>query len=216
MTFTKKSRTILIAGVCLWLAAVVAGVGLMLGYENTPGVAAASVRAWPAGSRIPRLPDMPTLVMMVHPHCPCSRSSIGELAKLVANVHGVAPVNVTILFVRPHGFPTEWEKTDLWNAARIIPGVNVRIDEEGVEAKQFGSVTSGQTMLFGPGGERLFSGGITASRGHDGDNAGRSAIELILTEGSAAIAETPVFGCPLFGNDTTNTKAKCCNATDHE
>jgi hypothetical protein len=58
--------------------------------------------------------------------------------------------------------------------------------------------------LYGPGGDLLFSGGITAARGHSGDNCGRSTIISLLTEETANApvragpAQTFVFGCPLF------------------
>jgi hypothetical protein len=56
----------------------------------------------------------------------------------------------------------------------------------------------------------LFSGGITAARGHAGDNAGRSELVSLLNGGPVAPAATlnrggsardatSVFGCPLFG-----------------
>jgi hypothetical protein len=56
----------------------------------------------------------------------------------------------------------------------------------------------------------FFSGGITAARGHAGDNAGRSEIVSLLNHeqsqrprslnpGQPLRDATSVFGCPLFG-----------------
>jgi hypothetical protein len=56
-------------------------------------------------------------------------------------------------------------------------------------------------MLYGSEGNLLFSGGITAARGHEGDNAGRSAIISCLTKSEAERNQTPVFGCSLFARD---------------
>ena len=46
-------------------------------------------------------------------------------------------------------------------------------------------------------GRLVFSGGITVARGHSGDNAGRSALAALLTDGTAATTKTAVFGCFL-------------------
>lgn len=186
--------------------AVGVGLRVILDYENTPGSSATPSPEWPADSQIPRTPGLPTLVTMVHPHCPCSRSSIGELALLMVQGQGLVDANV--VFVKPKGFPDEWEKSDLWASAAMIPGVKVRVDDKGIEARRFGSRTSGQIMLYSASGQLLFSGGITSARGHSGANDGRSAIEALLTKGSAGQSETPVFGCPLFGEGSSSNEIK--------
>jgi hypothetical protein len=107
-------------------------------------------------------------------------------------------VTAYALFLKPPGSSEDWEKTDLWQSAASIPGVNVVVDS-GVEAQRFHAVTSGQTVLYDAEGRLLFSGGITSSRGHSGDNAGRSAIVSLLNTGETEAAGTSVFGCPLFG-----------------
>jgi hypothetical protein len=76
--------------------------------------------------------------------------------------------------------------------------VSVRIDEAGREAARFGATTSGHVLLYDRGGRLRFSGGITASRGHVGDNAGRAALLGLLIHGETERERTPVFGCPLF------------------
>ena len=90
--------------------------------------------------------------------------------------------------------------------------VAVRVDPEGVEARRFGSQTSGQIMLYDADGQLLFSGGITAARGHSGDNAGRNAILSLLTSGSSEQRGTPVFGCPLFSEPSNGVTKDSCNA----
>ncbi|HEV8487065.1 MAG TPA: RedB protein [Blastocatellia bacterium] len=213
MRLSGKSKVFLFVGIAGWLLAVGVGLRLILVYENTPGRSAASSAEWPADSEIPRTPGMPTLVTMVHPHCPCSCASVAELAVLMVRAQGL--VNANVLFVKPKDFPEEWEKTDLWSSAAMIPGVNVRVDDEGVEAGRFGSQTSGQIMLYSADGKLLFSGGITSSRGHSGDNDGRSAIISFLTNGSAAQRETPVFGCPLFSDPSNEGTEDSCHAVHH-
>jgi hypothetical protein len=117
-------------------------------------------------------------------------------------------VTAYVLFLKPEGSTDDWEKTDLWQNAASIPGVNAVVDD-GVEARRFQAETSGQIVLYDADGRLLFSGGITGSRGHSGDNAGRSAIVSLLNTGEAERAETPVFGCRLLG-----AHAECQGSSD--
>ncbi len=102
-----------------------------------------------------------------------------------------------VLFLKPAGSPDDWEKSDLWQSAARIPDVTVVLDDNGVEARRFHAMTSGQTVVYDRAGRLLFSGGITRSRGHSGDNQGRSAIVSILNAEQTDQTETAVFGCPL-------------------
>src|SRR5712691_9155559 len=192
----KKAKLMLIASAVLWVFAVSAGLWIMWGYENSPGTAATPPARWPAESRIPRASDGATLIMMAHPHCPCTRASVGELALLMARTQG--RVTAYVLLLKPQGVPDNWEKTDLWNSAASIPGVHVLSDEDGIEAERFHTATSGQTLLYDKDGRLLFSGGITAARGHSGDNAGSQALARLLIGGTPSRPHTPVFGCALF------------------
>jgi hypothetical protein len=192
----KRGKKVLIAAAVLWAFAVSAGLWFMWSYENSPGTAATPPARWPADSRIPRVSDSATLIMMAHPHCPCTRASVGELALLMARTQG--RVIAYVLLLKPTGMPEDWEKTDLWNSAASIPGVQVLQDEDGIEAGRFHAATSGQTLVYDKEGRLLFSGGITSARGHSGDNAGRSAIVSLLLNGEAERTETLVFGCPIF------------------
>lgn len=125
--------------------------------------------------------------------------------------HAQGLVNVNVLFVKPREFSEDWGKTDLWNSATRIPGVKVLTDDDGVEAALFRSLTSGQAMLYDANSRLVFSGGITASRGHAGDNEGRSAIMSWLTKGAATTKQTVVFGCPLFRTGNEKPTEEFCN-----
>jgi len=199
-------RLFLLAFGVLWLLVIGVGVCVLCSYENTPGVAATPPEQWPVESRIERAPEGATLVMLVHPHCPCTRASLNELAALMAHCQG--RLTAYVLFLKPEGFSDDWEKTDLWQSAASIPGVHAIVDDDGVEAQRFGAATSGQTILYAADGRLLFSGGITGSRGHEGDNAGQSAIVSLVNEGVAERTETFVFGCPLFNENSDCRKSK--------
>jgi hypothetical protein len=139
------------------------------------------------------------LVMAVHPQCPCSRASIRELEVLMARSGG--GLTARVLFIRPRGTTDEWVHSDTWRAAQEIPGVSVIIDEEGREARAFGATASGQVAVYDAGGRLAFRGGITASRGHEGDNDGLDAILSLVRHGGPRIFTTHVYGCPLFSKD---------------
>lgn len=81
--------------------------------------------------------------------------------------------------------------------AKSIPEATVILDIDGKEAKLFKSETSGQTVLYDPSGKLLFRGGITGSRGHEGDNLGQASIEQLALAKSSNVETNPVFGCPL-------------------
>ena len=186
----------------LWLGLIGVGLGIIWDYENRPARAAAVPPLWPVESQLQPAPDRPTLVMLAHPRCPCTRASVGELALLMARSQGL--VKASVLFYKPAQEPDEWARTDLWRSAAAIPGVTVLQDDDGREARRFNSTTSGQVVLYDAKGRLLFSGGITGSRGHSGDNDGRSAVAALLTRGAArAPGQHSVFGCALFAEAGT-------------
>ena len=184
------------AGGVLWLTFAVAGLWVLWSYENTPGDAARSGEYWPRETRLIRAVDRPTLVLLAHPQCTCTRASLAELAEVLARAG--KPPKTFVLFLKPSQFFEGWEKTDLWRTASSLPNVTVLRDDDGSEAERFGAVTSGQTMLYDAGGELVFSGGITGARGHAGDNAGRRALIALIDRKEPSRRATSVFGCSLF------------------
>src|SRR5436305_7183291 len=176
-----------------WAGTAVVGGPALLKYEKSPGKVGQLFSSWPVDSTVQLATDRPTLVMAAHPQCPCTRASVAELAQLMAHVQG--RVQVYVLFYSPRDSGADWQNTDLRRTAAQIPGVTVLSDVDGAEAQRFGAETSGHTFLFDPNGRLLFNGGITASRGHSGDNAGESAIVSLIDNHSASRARTFVFGC---------------------
>ena len=68
------------AGFVLWATAVGFGLGKVWNYENGPGRGASAPATWPDDTITPRPRHRPTLVLLVHPQCSCSRATIAELA----------------------------------------------------------------------------------------------------------------------------------------
>lgn len=196
---------------CAWIAALGIGASKLWQYDSAPGVPASAPPQWPAATTIPRDSRLPTLIMLVHPQCPCSRASVYELARLMAHCDG--KLQAVVLFIRPPEAPAGWERSELWSDAQAIPGVTVRPDDNGRESARFGAATSGQTLLYAADGRLVFAGGITESRGHGGDNVGESDIQKIVLNSSPDMppphATTPVYGCPLFSQETGSTPKGC-------
>ena len=184
----------------LWLSAAVGGVVYLARYENTPGEQnTAYPPVFPPESRLERNGDGATLLFFAHPKCPCSRASIRELSRLMTNTNN--KLKAFVVFSKPADTSEEWTATDLRASAEAIPNVRVLIDENERETNLFNARTSGLTLVYDRSGNLRFGGGITASRGHEGDNAGSRAIFEIVTKDFAENAETSVFGCPLHQKD---------------
>jgi hypothetical protein len=196
----RRTRVVLVLGIVVWLAAVGSGLAIVWAYDNRPGVAANAPARWPTDTALTAAADRSTLVFLAHPQCTCTRASLSELAQVLAR--SPRPPKTYILFLKPEGFDEGWEKTGLWRAAAALPNVTVLRDDSGAEARRFGVVTSGQTLLYDRRGALVFSGGITGSRGHAGDNAGEAALVDLLTRGTADRRASNVFGCPLFSTVT--------------
>ena len=204
MLSLRHRRTFLTAFLgAAWGLSLFLGWRSLLSYESTPGSASSAVSAWPSDSKIARAADRPTLIMLAHPHCPCTRASVEELAKIMAQTSRKPAAYV--LFLKPEGSASDWDDTALRKLAASIPGVTVVTDDGGSEARRFGAETSGHTLLFDPAGTRLFSGGITSSRGHAGDNAGEDAIVSLVSQNRTNRPSTLVFGCAL-NNPTEDSK----------
>jgi hypothetical protein len=193
-----RRRVVLAASVAVWILAVGYGARSLLLYADTPGRPATPPARWPAGAPFRPDLDRATLLVFAHPQCPCSSATIGELASIMANSRD--RVRATVFMYVPLGAGRGWTDTDLWRAAAIIPGVQVREDLDAAQARRFGARTSGQTLLYDVSQRLVFTGGITASRGHAGDNDGRDAITTLLQGGIPLASTTPVFGCALFGD----------------
>ena len=183
----------------LWATGVLSGSWLLYRYKSMPGRAGPSPITWPADSGVRPAHERPLLIVFIHPRCPCSRATIDGLAQLAARCP--KQVDVCVFVFKPSGSDATWERTDLWQSAEQIPGLTVLTDLDGAEAHRFAVETSGHTLLYDRQGTLQFSGGITGSRGHAGDNAGLSAVEAAIGGVTPKVRRTPVFGCPIFNEN---------------
>jgi hypothetical protein len=185
---------VFVAAGLIWVATVAAAYEAIRRFETTPGLPASAPRAWPASTAVPRTPGVWSLVMLVHPHCSCSRASVQELAEIVEK--SGRDVEPTILVYRPHEMAAGWERTSVYEAATHVRRARVLLDLDGNEARTFGGFTSGQTFLYDERGQLRFAGGVTSLRGHAGLNRGRTDVIRIANERKGS-GSHPVFGCAI-------------------
>jgi hypothetical protein len=193
VSMTRIAIPMLLVG---WAAAVSGGFALLLRYKTTPGEADRAPVLWPRTSRLQGpSAGQAALVLFAHPQCPCTQASVSELARLMASVPGQLTLQVVI--VRPSGVTENWAETELERRAASIPGAVVIRDDGGTEAERFRAAVSGFALLYDGQGRLRFAGGITPSRGHEGDSFGRRRILAVLSGQSADRDDAPVFGCAL-------------------
>ncbi len=202
----RCSRIILVLAV-VWGTAAISGLGVLAHYNAKAGIAS-DANDWPAGTGIDRPRDRFFLLVFAHPNCPCSVSTLEELNRLRTKAGD--RLAVTIVFAKPTVNNNDLRQTPLWNQASGIANVRLITDIGGTEAARFDASTSGQTLLFDAAGHLRFRGGITASRGHAGDNDGEDCIAAILAGNVPPIRETPVYGCGLFDSSSPLAKGQTC------
>ncbi len=189
------ARSLWICSLAVWGIAVVTGCVILQAYAASPGPAIHPLPSWPEGSVIPLDGRRPTLLMFLHPLCPCSSASVDELFELLGRGGDRVAAHVVILRAGSRKVETG-PRID--GSLRELPGLATWDDQGGKLARRFGVFTSGHVLLYDPLGRLLFSGGITPARGHRGENFGRSAVLAELLGEPADRCSAPAFGCPLF------------------
>lgn len=177
-----------------------AGTALLFNFDQTAGAVSAVPARWPASSVIERPARTRALLVFVHPYCSCTVATLHEIASLGAGSPQTGQLSTTVLFYRPKN--SGWLPGNLWQKAeREIPGALRIWDDDGLEARRFGARTSGFAVLYDAKGELLFHGGVTGSRGHEGDNLGIDRLQASIDTGRPAPRPSLVFGCALAGAD---------------
>jgi hypothetical protein len=189
------SRVWLCAVLGVWAVAVSGYWSWLAVYSHTPGQLHAPPPLRPVSLSFATAGSRHLVVMAIHPKCPCSRSSIGELGRLLSTFHDT--LVCVVLVYQPDAAGNDWLATDLVASVKQLPHTEVVVDVDGREALQLGMTTSGAVILYSPQGILQYWGGITAARGHFGDNLGSDAIAAALCGEPAAHSSQPVYGCRL-------------------
>jgi hypothetical protein len=189
-----RLRRVIAMAVAAWSLAAVAGVSIAVRYEKTATATAEPPAFWPEDTSLERASDRATLLVFLHPRCPCSRATLDELAVALTHCQGQAETRAVFFGTRRE--QPESSRGDLWDRAVRIPGLVAVADSDGSEQRRFGARVSGEVFVYHRDGRLAFHGGVTGGRGHAGDNAGRAALEHVLRHG-AVDAAAPTFGCEL-------------------
>lgn len=190
---TPRARALVVGG--LWLCTLALGLLGLMRYDATPGAAAAVPSRWPTEAGLVRASDRSTLVVALHPHCPCSRATMDTLEAMLAATS--ASPQVYLLFFSDPSQPASWGDSPLWQRAGRLAVTRLR-DPGGRLATRFGALTSGAAVAYDRDGGRGFAGGLTPGRGVALRADGASALAaVVFAEQAAAPAVTPVFGCSL-------------------
>jgi hypothetical protein len=190
--------------IVVWLGVVTAGWCCIARYEFSTNEPATHGRVtqWPADCELERPNGSPKFVVFLHPKCPCSRASLFELRRILADAtaNNLPAPDVLVVATVPLEADADWLATHTMTQAAEINRGRIFVDRGGSVAARFGATTSGLTMYFDASGSCRYAGGITVSRGHEGHSAGGDRLaELLRGEPIAAnaLGEMPVFGCRL-------------------
>ena len=189
------TRLIIAAGVLAWVAGIAWGLEKIERYSSTPGTASVAPGQWPGSALVFPQPGRATLIMFIHPQCSCTRASLAELQAILEKTR--PSVSAWVVVLKPDGMNDEWTHSSTWESAQALSGVTLVTDDNGAEADRFGALTSGHTVLYSARGQLEFSGGITAARGHVGDNAGAQRVVSLVETGKADSDSHEVYGCGL-------------------
>jgi len=136
--------------------------------------------------------DRVRLLLAVHTMCPCSSATLKNILGLSQTERN--RLDITIVVTGPGATPNSSAQNVC--LARSIQGANLVFCSESEAVRIYHARTSGQAFIYALSGKLVFSGGLTESRGTQGDSVGMNALHLAI-QGKACPATAPVYGCAL-------------------
>lgn len=185
----RPRKAVFVAGLILvWAGTTACAFAYFWRIDSTPG------SQTPAPQSIDSAGKSPCVLVFLHAQCPCSRATLSELGRLIAKLN--RPTAFQIYFVATAN-DASWRESSLYAQATRLPNATITEDPTGTLAAQYGAQTSGQVIAYDAGGKLIFQGGITESRGHEGDSAGKSRLLAALQSPQDGTLTSPVYGCRL-------------------
>ncbi len=178
----------------LWGAVIGVGLLWMTDYSLSPGSHEEPLVERPSDTPVPFSEEKSTLVIFLHPRCPCTHPSVAAIERLMVRKHDMV---LQPIFYLPGSKPETWARADYWDRVVDAGAHEPLIDVDGGVARQFHATTSGHAILFSVDGEVLYSGGITSGRVHEGDNLGLTTLTRVLEQVPVQDATFPVYGCSI-------------------
>lgn len=181
----------------IWGVGLVVGVLWSIDYEYRLGETGNAPNRWPSDSGIEPDSSRPTLLIFLHPLCPCSRSSVSAFIQIVDRLGN--QVTARVVFLEPPDGTAVWSKSDYERILEEVPGIKIEHDPGGGKASAFGVKTSGHVLVYDPARGLIFSGGVTSSKGMGGENPSQNHLIQSMQgeEPRERLAPGIVFGCPL-------------------
>lgn len=178
----------------VWLALLSVGFAALVAYSQTAGAKdsppdsiTADASSW-------------YLFLGVHPKCPCTLATVSELERLLCRTSAEIYCSA-LVYVPGNEVPGDqhnFADTLLVDRLRNLPACEIVLDQDGQSAANLGILTSGSCVLYDGNGVLKFHGGITPSRGHEGDNLGTQAILALLQGEHSEVKSTEVYGCRII------------------
>src|SRR5262245_15610327 len=119
----KSNRACVATG--LWAATLLCAIILGLRYQYAPAATRTAAAKWPAVTALSLAEDRPTVVMFIHPRCPCTRASLNELEVLLTQFPKKFQAHVVCF--QPPSADASWTNTDLWKQAAAYPEVALSV-----------------------------------------------------------------------------------------
>lgn len=141
--------------IALWLCVVVLCFAKLAVYAQTPGFVGAPPNA--AATVIPIDRERHTLVLCVHPKCPCTQATIYELERLLRRCDEL-PMVVVYIYESEES-PETWYEHAAASIQTRIPDALIMRDPDGEVSESIRVYTSGSTVLYERDGSPVFWGG---------------------------------------------------------
>jgi hypothetical protein len=191
------------AGAALvWCALFAAAWQRLYSYAYRPEATGLSVTSWPQDATCAPSSGF-RLVVFIHPLCPCTQATLQELDESLARM----PEGVVVVVPVTAGLSeSDVAASRLLAAVRNMPRVRLHVDPAGEERRRFGARVSGEVFAFDDRGRRMFHGGLTPGRGHQGDAPGQRQLEELARGARHEACESPMFGCLLPGSEHAHSR----------
>lgn len=193
ITEPNKNSKQMFIWVLLWALMVsLCFIGLMQ-YKAEPGTQSQPPKVAPTANE-PHSSLNNQLLVFLHPQCACSFATLNELKRLMHSINDTPTLTIYFADIMPIA---ELKTHGLWELATSISSAHVTIDTDNQRIDTFDQHVSGNILFYNRDGQLAFNGGITSSRGHEGDSQGKLKLMAILNQESPAYASSETYGCRL-------------------
>src|SRR4051812_5871669 len=118
MAVTARATALPVA-VALWATAAALLFAVYVNHDLRPGAAARALGDWPEGSALAHSTEHDTLIMFLHPFCPCSKASVAQLNAVIRQLEH--PPSVTFVMVRARGLDDASQSSPLLPLIEQLP-----------------------------------------------------------------------------------------------